>query len=665
MVRYLHVFCWLIILASADSQPPPMAANVALPPLFSVPVVLFAIDQQFDDLEILQSSISLLCENNKQVVLLSNVKQRIPTGDSASCLQVVDVRDGFKTSISSFSEMQWPVASDRKLFQRWFVLKNWMHETSTPLAFIMDNNAIMTLNITDFVHHNWLTIQKHEIWLSWEPPKANLQFALVTNTGMNDITAVWAQIFMLNVSELFDGTSQADAKAMALYSQLSRGAHPHPCLRNGGSCETISQQLRQQNIRAAFMPGTLGLNADGHITFLVGVVDKSFQQDSMQWYEMKNGQKMLRFWKGIPQLQLRANKHWVSLWGYVLEQNSVDCAKAHINHVTRKRTCTCADSCCKTCVEMPDSPPLTVWSMWRNNFETLLLAHARFYLSVWRVERLFLNMAYDNLAEIAYADEVLNSLCGPVTKTDSTTSAQVLAGSHVTYRTCSSGQEILSLIYPAAPPGGNQVVLMSNRKEDIRNFYHGSIFDTTVKKLYIDHDEFHLPAHGDVATLRDLQDFTYHIVDMKPVLGSRDWTHQPLDWVDQPYYYRFRAGHEHFAPYPNYWYDGQIFLTSLKHNKHFGPYPEHDQLRQASGQEKGVAYQHLIRNHNICFHMAAPSEDYYMFKKHYDQTSGDGNWNSEVKKNVDVQRQAFRKYFLDPERDYVVFLDEILRPLIA
>ena len=81
------------------------------------------------------------------------------------------------------------------------------------------------------------------------------------------------------------------------------------------------------------------------------------------------------------------------------------------------------------------------------------------------------------------------------------------------------------------------------------------------KKMYVDCDEYFVPAFGDVASARQMNNFNYHMVMIKPHAGKRNWS-RSLEWVDQPYYYRFLA----FSPSGTK-FNKDVILTTMAMNR--------------------------------------------------------------------------------------------------
>ena len=345
----------------APSTSPEIAVAPSHPTPTVVPIVFTALDYQLFS-HVPQYTIPFLCERNDKVVVLTNVpQQNVPNAD---CLEVVDVGSYYSPSVK---EMPWPVhapGNQKVFFDRWYVLRNWMRRTSTAQAFTMDSDAVMTLNITNFVASNAVNLRKHEVWIVYNPPRSSLPYALITERALSNITAFWNQMFKPNIwtQEFVGGTEPNDMVAMGHYSHTAVGK-PYPCWGYGpehlaGSCDDsidfghtkVLERLVEHGVRAAYPPGTLTLNSYGNAPLAQGVVDNNYRHDPIQRYVMHNGQKHLRFWKGTPQLE-RKDQSWINAWGYILEDETEACVGHHLANIRAKRTCVCMDWCCTICQE--------------------------------------------------------------------------------------------------------------------------------------------------------------------------------------------------------------------------------------------------------------------------------------------------------------------------
>ena len=353
----------------------------------------------------------------------------------------------------------------------------------------------------------------------------------------------------------------------------------------------------------------------------------------------------MRFWKGQAQLKLRS-QWWVFIWGYTIDDG---CFKHHTEHILKKHTCHCRDWCCARCEPMKSGldDSLTVWSVWRNDTDVHLRSHLRFYLNYWRAERLFLNVGYDNYEELSGMTQVLNVLCSQAHKSGPA-HEDTLSGAVLTFRRCASEQEIVTLVYKAEnlrPSAWNAF------KKTLMSLYMQH-HNATTKKMYVDCDEYFVPAFGDVASARQMNNFNYHMVMIKPHAGKRNWS-RSFEWVDQPYYYRFRAISPNSTKFqPNYSHDGNEPLETLHRISHNGPFAEHKALHLATKMSPDI-YKNSLRLTHTMYHMSVPSEEIFVSAKHFDQTTADGSRDADIRRN-------FENYFLAPEKDFMVFEDNYL-----
>lgn len=324
----------------------------------TIPIVLTALNMKIN--KMLVKTLPFLCKNNNRVVVLTNVHQN--KIHSSGCIDVVNISN---FAAASMSELAWPrnaPKNQKVFFDRWYVLRDWMKRTGTNIVFVMDGDGIMTQNVTNFVHVNWNVFREHQMWIVYNPPRASWPFAFLTLSALQDVTNFWNQMFVADIwtSEFIGGTSPNDMIALGHYTHASVG-QPYPCWGYGpkhtdGSCDdsidyghtVILNRLRHRNITARFTPGTLTLNQMGHSTFPTGIVDNNYKHDPIQMFNMQKKSKQLRFWKGIPQFQLRT-RAWMSVWGYILEDEKEICVDNHIKLITSKSTCKCADFCCRSC----------------------------------------------------------------------------------------------------------------------------------------------------------------------------------------------------------------------------------------------------------------------------------------------------------------------------
>ena len=644
----------------AISKRAPLDATLPTETVSTIPVVLLAIDYEITS-HVPKHSIPFMCEQNNKVVVLTNVKQHsLP---DAKCLQITDISSSYDASVT---EMPWPTGapSNQKVyFDRWYVLRNWMNQTNTQHVLAVDSDVLMTLNITKFVSSNVLELSKHELWLVYNPPRSSQPFALLTYRALTNITSFWNRMFQPDIwtSEFVGAGSPNDMIAMGHYSHIAVGK-PYPCWGYGpghaaGTCTSgygytkVLERLVELDVRASYAPGTLTVGPGGTAQFPEGIIDNNYRHDPIQQYEMlgvAEKQKQLRFWKGQAQIKLRS-QWWMSAWGYILEDDTEACVEYHLGHIRNKSSCSCEDWCCAKCIpdEMASVDTLTVWSLWRNDMNTYLIPHLRFYLEYWKAERLFLNVGYDDQGEILSLTQILDAFCGQPQKSESV-HKHILVGASLSQRRCASGQEIIALTYRGDHPHPSKWGPFKRKLMSVYLRHH----DLTPKKMYVDCDEFFVPAFGDVASARRLDSFNYHMVMIKPHRSRRDWS-KAFEWVDQPYYYRLRATQPNYTSlYPFYNGDGNEPLTKLDRRSHFGPFSEHDALRNVSKTLPGV-YRDVLRSTHTMYHMSVPSEEIFVSVKSFDQTTTAGSREGDARKH-------FNDFYLAPEKDFLVFEENYL-----
>ena len=340
----------------------PPVQNKSFP---TIPIILTAINYQTNQMHRL--TIPFMCTNNARVIVLSNVKQNPING--ANCLETVDISTEYSKTLS---EMVFPAGTpeiQKVFFHRWYVLRDWMRRSGTAKVFVMDSDAFMIQNVTKLVQDHWDVFRGHELWFVYNPPRSSWPFALLSLVALEDITHFWHQALAPGIwtPEFVKGT---EPNVMVLLGHYSRSAvgKPYPCWGDGpvpfdGPCDNsnanghtkVLERLAAKNITAKYAPGTLSLNRHGNSTLDVGVVDTNYRHDPLQRYEMKNGEKQLQFLDGIPHLKLKTGK-WVSLWGYVLEDELEACVNVHLKLVKAKATCVCSTFCCKKCCALHSCP---------------------------------------------------------------------------------------------------------------------------------------------------------------------------------------------------------------------------------------------------------------------------------------------------------------------
>jgi len=622
----------------------------------TIPIVMVVLNTKMNN--VLRKNIPVWCVKNTRVVVLTNKKEEIVVSGKTSCLEIVDVSEIYKRIQV---EMPWPKGSqpqEKIFFHRWYVIRDWMRESRNNVMFTMDSDAMMTQNITALVAENLQTIEKNELWLYYNPPRSSGQCLMSSLAALEDMTNFFNQLLLTDTwtPELIKSKEPNDMVAIGHYVHSAVG-RPYPCWglsvgQKDGTCDDsmsyghtkVLDKLASKGVAAKFAPGTLSLDRHGHAPFAAGVFDNNYRHDPLQRYEMKDNSKQLRFWQGTPQFKLRTGK-WMSLWGYVLEDEMESCVDVHLKHIIERTTCVCLDMCCRQC--MPEEVgKLTVWSLWKNNFAIFLAMHVKFYVEYWKADSLFLNVGCDGKVRRSEdVQTILRATCG--SRVQTVAAERVGPDAFVDRFTCLFGQ-VDVLYYQSEYNLTGDPELHANQKKKLMRFYDLS-YDSTPRKMYVDHDEFFVPADGDVS-VRSQEQMVYHIVDVKPVYGVRDWS-APLEWVDQPYYYRMRYLKK---TYPHDNWDGSLTFSTLDRRSHIGPFKEHDGLR-ACALGGPVAYAGCVRNYNIMYHFSVHDEEYFMNSKHFDQTTEDGTMKPAT---------TFPDYFVGPEKDFVVFKDEFLRAFV-
>lgn len=325
-----------------------------------VPIVLVTLNYQLNG-HVPRSSIPFMCKRNAKVVVLTNVVQRkLPAAD---CLEVINVN---ATYVASVSEMPWPngpVPKIQKLFfDRWYILRDWMRSSSTHRVFTIDSDALVTLNVSDFASSNQ-EVKKHDLLISYVPPRVTGAFALLTERALSNITAFWNRMLQPDIwtSNFVNHHAPNDMIAFGHYIHMAVG-RPYPCWglgpgREAGSCDNsmdyghtqVLERLEAFGVHAAYPPATLTLNQHGVAPFSAGVVDISHTHDPHQRFKMRAGSKKLRFLRGVPQLQLQSEE-WVDVWAYILEDETERCIDGHVQRINNLSTCACSSWCCGSCV---------------------------------------------------------------------------------------------------------------------------------------------------------------------------------------------------------------------------------------------------------------------------------------------------------------------------
>lgn len=314
------------------------------------PLVLMALNMQLS--KVARTMLPYMCSKNNRVIVLSNIAQSI----RESCVEQVEVK--------AVASMPWSANYPEKqkiYFIRWYVLLDWMLMTNTKTVFTMDTDAVMLENVTKVASLVQGT-EPLKLWVVYNPPRSSWPFALLNVKVLQDITTFWNKALLSDIwtSEFVKGAEPNDMVLLGHYTH-SALQKPYPCWGYGpehkeGSCDNsiayahtkVLKRLKAKNVKAKFRTETLSLNKHGEAPFRFGVVDNNYRHDPIKRYEMKNGEKQIRFTEGVPELKLRVGT-WVKTWGYVLEDKLENCINHHLVHIENKDTCVCSDFCCNTC----------------------------------------------------------------------------------------------------------------------------------------------------------------------------------------------------------------------------------------------------------------------------------------------------------------------------
>jgi len=192
-------------------------------------------------------------------------------------------------------------------------------------------------------------------------------------------------------------------------------------------------------------------------------------------------------------------------------------------------------------------------------------------------------------------------------------------------------------------------------------------YDTTKKSLYVDHDEFYVPAFADIRTLLNRNTFNSHYIDVNPTANSRNWS-LPFQWVDQPYFYRLRALQKNNVKieYPAYVWDGTQYFSACSRKSHQGPFKEHDTLKKC-GKRGSIRYQQCLRNHNIVYHFSVHSQEYFNNQKHFDQScvvNAAKNIDCKTSIHKSTKKRDFKPFEITKNDPFLVFEDDFIRPYV-
>lgn len=340
----------------------------------TIPYVLTGLNYAFGQQgRAAKETIPFHCERNDQIIVLTNTQQAANLGP---CVQTVDISKTYSKSVAEAPK----TSSQRQnnFFDRWYVLRDWMRASGTPMVFVSDSDALVTINVTRLVHDNVQVMEQHKIWAAQENPRTTFQFAFVTLDFLEDFTAVCNKLFHPEY-DLWHKKKTIAANDMIVlghYAKLAEGPN-FSCWANdekwGGpkpGCESpygmryVLDRLRAANITAKYTLGNLQLNQNIESVFTgsIGVVDKNYRHDPTGFFEMSEGEKKLRFVNGQPQMKLtieataaRNDKTlWYPIWGYILEDELEQSASYHLERIRNKETCTCTNFHCHTCETFMD-----------------------------------------------------------------------------------------------------------------------------------------------------------------------------------------------------------------------------------------------------------------------------------------------------------------------
>lgn len=280
---------------------------------------------------------------------------------------------------------------------------------------------------------------------------------------------------------------------------------------------------------------------------------------------------------------------------------------------------------------------LTVWSLWRDNFDHYLEAHVSFYPKVWGAKQLWLNVGITSKTDM---NRVYNPILriGCKFKINDTDKKTLL---------CAFGR-IVVLTYTASAHIDWKVWNAQ------KNRLFGLFRPRTNRILHVDHDEFFVPPRRDPQhALTNGITFKYHMIELKAVQGRRNWS-QPFEWVDQPYYYKVACTDVK----DGYKFDGSESTTSLSRQSHHGPFAQFEHIRRCQN------ISHCLYNHYVMWHIGIPSESYYVNTKHWDQTvrhPGQVNSSWGALTRSQEKHNKFDRCIRDPaQHNFRVFRDDFV-----
>ena len=514
--------------------------------------------------------------------------------------------------------------------------KNWCLMHNHTRLFIMRGEFLITLNITLFVQRNINTLSKYHTWAVVKNHTSNDFMALIDTKGMDEF-------------DMYHARCRGNTKL---------NMHEHTCSEYSGFIKYVFENLLQNKLTSPKV-GNLFLTMHNHSLFSDGVAVSTFEHNIFAKKIQSSYRDIdISFWKGIFHIK-SIHGAWISAWAYPANFDS-NCTKQHMSLISGKYSCNCRDLCCFEC----DSyyvPTLTIYSWWRNNFEFFLPMHLRFYFDFWKADRLFLNIGVLSNTEEKKISMYLDKLCGPAIFTEK--QPAVTADAVLIKRSCTNKAEIWTLVYNTSL---FSLKMIEQKKISMCKLFLKH-YDTTRKSLYVDHDEFYVPAFADVRGLLNRDTFNSHYVDVKTVANNRDWS-MPFEWVDQPYFYRLRALQKKNVKleYPAYHWDGTQIFSACSRKSHQGPFKEHDTLKQC-GKKGSKQYLQCLRNYNIVYHFSVHSEEYFKTQKHFDSTCVEN-----AEKNIFCTlsphqlkiKQDFKTFEITKNDPFLVFEDDFIRPYV-
>ena len=334
--------------------------------LTTVPIVLVAINYRIKT-SMLLHTLRFMCIKNDIVVVLTNVQENMHYNNK--CIQIIDVSDKLQSIRKDIQFLSNVAANQQIFFIRWYTLKYWMRLHNVDTIFTMDSDAIMTENITHFIHSNKHILSKHALWVHQSLPRTSFQFAIMTQKALTDLLNFWNNLLLPEIwtTEFRNDHEPNDMVALGHYVHM-KTVEPFPCWgfgpkRKNGTCEygynikKILQNIQNAGIRAKYSVGNLGPDVIVTQHFNNGFVDINYKNNDANFYATEAREKVLRFNHGNVELLMHVHRNddknltWVRHWGYVLEDETEKCAAMHINRIENKHSCICKNWCCFECTE--------------------------------------------------------------------------------------------------------------------------------------------------------------------------------------------------------------------------------------------------------------------------------------------------------------------------